>query len=129
VGFADYFQHTKRGALSGPFYAPFLRWLKSTRDSRLPSLGIGGTFTTCAGSVGSLAGWKQYLGKHLELSAAIGLELGYQWHPKLDYEAPSEQVSTIDFTSLRIWKNRAGYYPNEVALGITSSSSVGWKIF
>lgn len=128
LGYADYFGHARHGALDGPFYAPFLRWMKSTRDYNVPGMGKEGKVTTYAGSIGTFAGWKQFLGKHLELSAALGFELGYQWREET-YEASGERVSTFDFVSIPLWKERPGYYPNRVAVGLTTSFSVGWKIF
>jgi hypothetical protein len=128
LGYADYFRHAKRGALAGPFYAPLLRWMKSTRDYNVPGMGKEGNVTTYAGSIGTFAGWKQFLGKHLELSAALGFELGYQWYEETD-EGNGERVSTFDFVSISLWKENRRYHPKTVALGFTSSVSVGWKIF
>ncbi len=129
LAYRDYYQSSRRGPLSGPYYSPFLRWVNQARSfENLIGEHPSGVITTNAVSGGIFGGWQTHVGKHLYLDFGIGLEIGYQWYHMTE-GADRVEVSTFDYAGAKLWRGEGDRNRSFAGIGLTTSIGIGWLLF
>jgi hypothetical protein len=129
LAYRDYYQHARRGPLSGPYYSPFVRWVSQERTyENLIGEYPDGKITTNAVSAGVFWGWQPHIGKHFYMDFGIGVETGYQWYDMTE-GAVRVDVSTFDYVGAKLWKGKGDRNRSFIGLGVTSSIGLGWLLY
>lgn len=133
LAWRDYFLAGHFRPLSGPYYAPFLRYTRAVhawRNLFTKELVHATEVRALTGGMG--VGWQQDIGRHLRLDLGFGGELGYQWYPRFE-DGMVEQVTSMDLSRVKVWE-AAGEAADEepagrIGFGWTATLGVGWVIF